>query len=228
MDESMDALSTRELGGFLITNRAVIDAAEAKWLQHLAEFDRRCGFTADGHRDSVSWLIHKCGLARTTAKERLRIARELRHRPVLAEALAAGKVSYTKIKTLTRITGMGDDNDKVFVCLAADGTHADVQRLYRHWQLLRDQDTPPPENRWERCGIQTVARNSGVAVTETRMCEEDEQRFMRILDLGVEVLCPRLPVGEAPMGAIPGEDREAPMGANPLGQPTWTPRRVDA
>src|SRR5437667_5527013 len=80
MDESMDALSTRDLGGFLITNRAVIDAAESKWLQHLAEFDRRCGFAVDGHRDCVSWLIHKCGLARSTAKERLRIARELQHR----------------------------------------------------------------------------------------------------------------------------------------------------
>src|SRR6185312_13436141 len=102
MDTEIGALSTRQLGGFLITNRAAIDAAEARWLAALAEFDHRGGFAVDGHRDTVSWLIHHCGLARSTAKERLRVARELEHRPVLAAALADGRVSFTKIKTLTR------------------------------------------------------------------------------------------------------------------------------
>src|SRR5881392_2577155 len=101
MDETVGALSLREMSRFLVTNRAAIDAAEARWLDMLAEFERRFGFAADGHRDSVSWLVDKCGLARSTAKERLRIARELQHRPVLADALAAGTLSYTKIKTLT-------------------------------------------------------------------------------------------------------------------------------
>src|SRR2546423_13300456 len=96
MDTELGTLSVRELGGFLATNRTAIDAAEAKWLHLLAEFDRRCGFAADGHRDSVSWLVHNCGLARSTAKDRLRVAHELGRRPVLAEALAAGKVSYAK------------------------------------------------------------------------------------------------------------------------------------
>src|SRR5881394_2040256 len=108
MDTEIEDLSIRELGGFLVTNRAAIDAAEARWLEALAAFDRRCGFAVDGHRDCVSWLTHKCGMARSTAKDRLRVAHELQRRPLLAEALAAGKISYAKARTLTRIEGMGD------------------------------------------------------------------------------------------------------------------------
>src|SRR6185295_10802669 len=98
MDAEFGALSLRQLGGFLVTNRKAVDAAEARWLEALAEFDSRCGYGVDGHRDCVTWLTDKCGLARSTAKERLRIARQLRHRPVLAAALAEGRVSFTKIK----------------------------------------------------------------------------------------------------------------------------------
>ena len=50
MDTEFGALSLRELGGFLITGRAAIDAAEARWLEALVEFDSRCGYTIDGHR----------------------------------------------------------------------------------------------------------------------------------------------------------------------------------
>src|SRR5436305_14926883 len=74
MNTDIGALSTRELGGFLVTGRAAIDAAEARWLEALAAFDARCGFAIDGHRDCVSWLMHKCGMARSTAKDRLRVA----------------------------------------------------------------------------------------------------------------------------------------------------------
>ena len=86
MNAEIEALSARELGGLLIKQRVLVDTAEAKWLDMLAEFDRRCGFAFDGHRDCVSWLTDKCGMGRGTGKDRLRVAHELRHRPVLADA----------------------------------------------------------------------------------------------------------------------------------------------
>jgi hypothetical protein len=241
MDAEFGALSIRELGRFLTTGRANIDAAEARWLAALAEFDARGGYGADGHRDCVSWLIDTCGLALSTAKERLRVARELQRRPVLAAALASGKISYTAVKTLTRITGLPAEADEAFVAVAVAGTHRDLQTLYRRWQLLNEQDKPLPDDRWDRCGIQTVARNRGVAVTEVRLPDEDEQRFLRILDLAVDTLRPTpgeapkganaVGDGEAPKGANPTGDNEAPLGANStvgLGCPSWTQRRVDA
>src|SRR5438067_808836 len=106
MDTELGALSVRELGGLLIKNRVLVDTAEAEWLAMLAEFDRRCGWALDGHRTCVSWLMHKCGMAQSTAKDRLRVAYELERRPLLAQALAGGELSYAKVKILTRIEGL--------------------------------------------------------------------------------------------------------------------------
>src|SRR4051812_17878310 len=118
MDTEMKALSVRELGSLLIKNRVLIDTAEAKWLAMLAEFDRRCGWAVDGHRNCVSWLKDRCGMAHSTAKDRLRVAHELQHRPVLTDALAAGKVSYAKVKVLTRIEGVDNECDRALLALA--------------------------------------------------------------------------------------------------------------
>src|SRR4051812_20726836 len=109
MDTEFGALSVRELGGLLIKNRVLVDTAEARWLDMLAAFDTRCGWAVDGHRDCITWLTDKCGMARSTAKDRLRVAHELQRRPVLAQALARGELSYAKVKILTRIDALGDD-----------------------------------------------------------------------------------------------------------------------
>src|SRR6476659_4344365 len=103
MDGAIEALSTSELGCLIVSGRAGIDSAEARWLLVLAEFDRRSGWAYDGAYDCAAWLVLRCGLGRSTAKERLRVAHELRRRPVLSAAFEAGEVSYSKIRVLTRI-----------------------------------------------------------------------------------------------------------------------------
>src|SRR5205809_6746897 len=72
MDTEVGSLSVRELGGLLVKQRALIDTSEARWLELLAEFDRRCGWALDGHRDCVTWLVHHCGMPRITAYDRVR------------------------------------------------------------------------------------------------------------------------------------------------------------
>src|SRR3954454_22485142 len=115
----------------------------------LAEFDRRSGWAYDGAYDCAAWLVHKCGFGRSTAKERLRVAHELQRRPVLAAAFSAGEVSFSKIRTLTRIVDCGDDSDVLFLAVAKAGTAADVERVYRHYKLCQDQETPLSDGgRW--------------------------------------------------------------------------------
>src|SRR3954451_18814608 len=103
MDGAVGSLSTSELGCLIVARRAAIDSAEARWLLLLAEFDRRSGWAYDGAYDCAAWLVQRCGLGRSTAKERLRVAYELQRRPVLAAAFEAGEVSFSKVRILTRI-----------------------------------------------------------------------------------------------------------------------------
>ena len=174
----------RDLGGLLIRDRAAIDAAEARWLELLAAFDRRGGWALDGHGTAVSWLVHKCGLSRPAAKERLRVARELEHRPVLAAALAAGEVSFSKVRALTRILDADDEADRAFLAAAAKGTAADMEILVRHYRLNKQQHTRP-KDRWERCGMRLTRRFAGTATIEVVVPTEDAERIMAIVDTSV-------------------------------------------
>jgi len=65
------------LGRWLADNRALMDRGEAGWLDRLGEFDRNQLWALDGSLSCCSWLMWATGMARSTAFERLRVAREL-------------------------------------------------------------------------------------------------------------------------------------------------------
>src|SRR5436305_6973443 len=111
----MLTMTVSGLGMSLVEGRRRLDAGEAEWLGRLVEFDRSGEWAADGHLCCVAWLVAHCGLARSTAKEWLRVAWELAGRPVVAAAFTSGDLSYSKVRALTRITDMGEDTDQVLV-----------------------------------------------------------------------------------------------------------------
>ncbi|QYN37097.1 HNH endonuclease [Pseudonocardia sp. DSM 110487] len=82
-----------------------IAAAEARFLQLLAEFDERNGWAGDGIRSCAHWLSWRAGMSLRTATERLRVAQALRNLPQIGAAFAAGQISYSKVRAITRITG---------------------------------------------------------------------------------------------------------------------------
>ncbi len=75
------------------------------FLQLLAEFDDRGGWCGDGIRSCAHWLSWRAGMSVRTGAERLRVAHALRNLPRITEAFATGKLSYSKVRAITRITG---------------------------------------------------------------------------------------------------------------------------
>ncbi|HEX2273931.1 MAG TPA: hypothetical protein VHG90_08675, partial [Acidimicrobiales bacterium] len=70
--------STGELGRALAAWGARAAADECRWLSFLAEFDSREGWRDDGQLSGVDWLVWRCGLSARTARDKLRVAHELR------------------------------------------------------------------------------------------------------------------------------------------------------
>src|SRR5437763_6919962 len=132
-------MTVSELGKSLVEGRRRLDMGEAEWLERLVEFDRSGEWALDGHLSCVCWLIHQCGFARSTAKERLRVAWELARRPTIASAFASGELSYSKIGALTRITSCDDETDGVLVETALSLTAVDVEKVVRHYELIEEQ-----------------------------------------------------------------------------------------
>jgi hypothetical protein len=78
-------------------------AATCRFLVLLAEFDERRGWASWEMNSCAQWLARKCQMSSGTAREHVRVARALRDLPVIRGEFAAGRLSYVKVRALTRI-----------------------------------------------------------------------------------------------------------------------------
>src|SRR5215831_17569839 len=78
-------------------------AATCRFLVLLADFDARRGWAGWEMSSCAAWLSWKCPMSSGTAREHVRVARALRELPVIRARFAAAKLSYAKVRALTRI-----------------------------------------------------------------------------------------------------------------------------
>src|ERR1700734_457545 len=82
---------------------AHLAAGTCRFLQLVAEFDARRGWASWDLPSCSAWLAWKCQVAPGTAREQVRTARALAGLPVITAEFAAGRMSYAKVRALTRI-----------------------------------------------------------------------------------------------------------------------------
>ncbi|MGW5360497.1 hypothetical protein [Actinopolymorpha pittospori] len=102
------ATSLESLESRICAGAARIAATTSQWLRLLVEFDRREGWRASGCRSSAQWLSWRCGMSLAAAYEHLRVGRALEGLPRIAVEFAAGRLSYSKVRALTRIAAAGE------------------------------------------------------------------------------------------------------------------------
>ena len=66
-----------QLESSLLASYRAVSEATHRFLVLLREFDLRQGYKAYGNNDCAEWLNWKCGIQRTTALEKLRVAQAL-------------------------------------------------------------------------------------------------------------------------------------------------------
>ena len=102
-----------QLEADLITWAGHIAAATAQWLVWLAAYDRTQGWERGGCKSAAHWLSWKCGMSIGTARTHVRVARALEDLPVVAAAFAAGELSFSKVRALSRLRGPFDEAELV-------------------------------------------------------------------------------------------------------------------
>lgn len=130
---------------WLLEQRRALDRGEAVWLARLGDFDASGGWAADGQLSCVDWLVWFAKLGRSTAFDKLRVARQLRRRPVLAEAYRAGRLSYSALRAICRAEDASDELDAALVRVAESGTVRDLEVAVRWYRYYRDQERRPGE-----------------------------------------------------------------------------------
>src|SRR4051794_12331930 len=97
-------LSNDQLADEITTWAGRVAAGEARLVELIGEFDARDAWGGPGLLSCAHWLSWRIGLGLTAARERVRVARRLRDLPLIAAAFAEGRMSWSQVRAITRIS----------------------------------------------------------------------------------------------------------------------------
>ena len=100
---SLAAVSLERLEAEICELAGHLAAATCRFLVLLGDFDARRGWADWEMTSCAAWLSWKCQMSSGTAREHVRVARALRDLPVIRGEFGAGRLSYAKVRALTRI-----------------------------------------------------------------------------------------------------------------------------
>jgi hypothetical protein len=126
------SMSATQLADELASLAAHIDAARCRWLELLAEFDRR-GEWGDwiGATSCADWLSWRCAVGTGEAREFVRVAGRLRELPLLHAAFARGELSYSKLRLVSEVADA--ESEEKLLDLASRVSTGQLQRLLRSY-----------------------------------------------------------------------------------------------
>jgi len=81
-----------------------------RMLMLVREFDDRMGWQKWSMRNCAEWLAWRCDLSPSAAREHVRTAHALREMPAISAAFAEGRLSYSKVRALTRVVEYHDED----------------------------------------------------------------------------------------------------------------------
>jgi hypothetical protein len=185
---------------------AHIHAATCRWLGLVAEFDRLRGWEAWGCRSCAHWIAWRCSISDVAARDQVRVARRLQELPRIREAYAAGELSYSKVRALTRVGAVAREDE--LLGLARHATAAQLERMVRGYRRVvaaeRAADGRPMRYvTWQH-------DDDGSLLLYARLPAEEGATVLTALEAGME------DPAEAPVvaaSAEAGDSAEAPTGS---------------
>jgi 5-methylcytosine-specific restriction endonuclease McrA len=191
----MDKLSLDRLGDEIAELSAHLEAATARLLDLIREFDARGGWNT-GFRSCAAWLSWRIGLDPGAARERVRVARALGSLPLLADALGRGELSYAKVRALSRVAT--PETEDRLLAVGRAGTAAHVERIVRGWRRV-DRNAEERETTRRHVGraLHVYQDEDGMVSVRGRLTPEVGALLMQALAAARETLYQRARAKEA-------------------------------
>ncbi len=123
-----------ELADEIASLAAHLDAATARLLCCIREFDEDGGWERQGAVSCAHWLSWRIGVDLPTAREKVRVARALGALPAIDRALGRGELSYAKVRALTRVAT--PENEARLLELAHHATGAQLEKICRAYRRV--------------------------------------------------------------------------------------------
>jgi len=122
---------TGPLSAELLDNIRVWSRSQHDIIVAAAEFADSAEWVLAGSPTPAHWLAAVADIEPATAREWVRIGRQLRELPATAAVFATGAVSYSKVRSLTRIATA--DNERELLDMALDVPAGDLARALAAW-----------------------------------------------------------------------------------------------
>lgn len=189
---------------------AHIHAATYQLARLSAELDDSGDWRGIGLASCAHWLTINAGYDIWTAGEMVRVGHALKELPLIAEAFAAGRLSFDKVRALAQVARPSDDRIWVDVALQASGSQlARICRAFRRSTESEGADRAEAQQRKRR--LVTWWREDGMLEIFASLPPEDAAVVLNALESATD---------------RPAENGVAP-GAHPADQPAAA-RRADA
>jgi hypothetical protein len=190
-----------------------MNADSYRMLDLVREFDDRLGWMKWQFKSCAEWLAWRCGISLSAAREKVRTAQALRRLRKISAAFAEGRVSYTKIRALTRVANY--QNEELLLSHALRAPACEIEERVRQMRNVAPESGQQARRAWQSRFL-TAWRQDGrgtLRITVEVPIEEGEL-ILRALDCAVEA-------GEV----------TADVGPDAIGEPkstAWRAQQADA
>jgi len=116
-----------------------LNSANHRFLELIAEFDRREGWADSVTQSCAHWLNWKCGIDIGAAREKVRVAHALETLPRISASMARGEISYSKVRALTRVADAATEELLLSIALHGTAHHVETTvRAFRRAQQMEE------------------------------------------------------------------------------------------
>jgi hypothetical protein len=150
--------SIDELDAVICRLASRVNAVNYRLLVLVREFDDRMGWAKWSFPSCAEWLSWRCGISLSAAREKVRTAQSLRDLPGVLRAFREGRLSYTKVRALTRVAARHDE--EALLRYALDATAPQVEERCRQIRNVQPDSVHDARRRWEARSL-SAWRNAG-------------------------------------------------------------------
>ena len=223
----MSAVMSRPLADYTATGQPSIDELD-KAIGHLVrqmnaecyqmlvlvrEFDDRFGWKKWSFKTCAEWLAWRSEIGLSAAREKVRTAHALRSLPAISAAFADGRLSYSKVRALTRVASMHEED--LLLAYALSTTAENVEERCRQIRNVAPESVHHSRRAWQHRAL-TAWRDEkrGVLRLTLEVPIEEGELIMRAIDFAVAA-------GEVTTDVDPGAVAESKSMA-------WQAQQADA
>ncbi len=159
---------------------AHIAVGMCRWLELVGEFDERRGWADWGVYSCAHWLSWRCSIGLRAARENVRVARCLRSLPLVSEVFAAGQLSYTQVRAITRVATA--ENEEYLVMLGRHGTGEQLEKIVAGYRGLLAASTDGANAAHARRHLYWEYDHDGSLLIQARIPAEDGALVLAALE----------------------------------------------